>query len=472
MRAAAHFLHKTGYFLFLATLVYAPFAYGCMRDWAVEGLEGLLAASFGTWALGMLLRFRLPRLAWLPLIAFAGELAFGWWMTWNSGAIFDFQWNTFVPAGNPVESLPGSAAANASLEYMMPLTALFAGYCVAGDMAHDPHWRRRLFFTMALTGIALALFGIVLKLSGPSLMLLFWTEHRLLRIGSSIFALYNYHGNAGAYLNLVWPIVLAFAWRTWERTERTVGGQLTGLAWGAGLFLCWAAVLINSSKFALLVFVFLLPVFLILRGRHLVSRLVEQVSWKVLAFYALLPVLLAAVLLFFVSISPYGNSILNLHKLQQGVGTTGTIDDRLLAYVAEQRMLGDAGWHGFGPGTFRVEFPFYTLFLGDRIKGYWYYGHEDYLQTWIEWGWQGCLVWGLLAFGALVRGWWRFPDRANFHSSGDRLLWLGACLSLTGVLVHASIDFPLQIPSLQLYVFTLIAIFWNTPMRQDSAHAA
>ena len=59
-------------------------------------------------------------------------------------------------------------------------------------------------------------------------------------------------------------------------------------------------------------------------------------------------------------------------------------DARWLAWRAAQRALGDAGWLGFGPGTFRVIFPYYTGGLGPNIEGVWRFLHEDYLQTILE----------------------------------------------------------------------------------------
>jgi hypothetical protein len=456
-------LRNAVYRLFLFALIYAPFAYGCTRPDAIVGLERIVGIAFCGWLLLLLVERRLPRisrLAWIPIGVFGFEIVVGWWMAENASSIYDFDYNAFVPGTPFAESLPGSVAGNASIEAMWPLTALFAAYCIASEMANDGFWRRSLFRTMALTGIALALFGIVLKLGGTPAMSVFWEPEK---ISGTNFALYRYHGNAGSFLNLVWPLVLAFGWSVWEQfNSRQITSHLAAVGWGLGLAICWAGVLMNASKFALMIFLFLLPIFVILRARSLLNRTIGPVTWRKGILLALIPIA-GLVLWLFASASSFGTSSGKIYRLAHGINAKGTVDDRLLAIDAESTMLHDAGWHGFGPGTFRVEFPYYTGFLGDHIQGYWFYAHEDYLQTWIEWGWQGCVMWGIVVLGGLARAWWLFKDRTNFLTSEDRILWLGGCLSLTGLLLHALVDFPLQVLSLDLYALTLVGVFWSRP---------
>jgi O-antigen ligase len=131
-------------------------------------------------------------------------------------------------------------------------------------------------------------------------------------------------------------------------------------------------------------------------------------------------------------------------------------------------MVPDAGVMGFGPGTFRVIFPSYqgTYDFGSRTvplfwkDGFFEHAHEDYLETLIEWGYLGTLFWSVLVFGGIARGAMRYFQKQTSLS----LRWLLLCslLALGGTLAHALIDFPLQIASIQLYVFVLLGICWGT----------
>jgi len=139
-------------------------------------------------------------------------------------------------------------------------------------------------------------------------------------------------------------------------------------------------------------------------------------------------------------------------------------DSRWLASYAAMRALGDSSFFGFGPGTFRVIFPYYTSDLGPRIEGTWRFLHEDYLQTLLEWGWPGSVFWGLLFFGGIfvaIRN-LRMPGRALEWRSRQRRFLPVIVVALLGIALHALVDFPLQIASLQLYVAVYLGMCWGS----------
>jgi hypothetical protein len=124
-----------------------------------------------------------------------------------------------------------------------------------------------------------------------------------------------------------------------------------------------------------------------------------------------------------------------------------------------------AGFFGFGPGTFRVVFPSYNNVANKPAPGTWRFLHEDYLQTTLEWGWLGSSLWALLFFGGMVIG-----IRSYKKSAGQawtprrRLLQPLIIVVLAGVALHALVDFPLQIASIQLYIATYLGLCWGSSL--------
>ena len=86
--------------------------------------------------------------------------------------------------------------------------------------------------------------------------------------------------------------------------------------------------------------------------------------------------------------------------------------------------------------------------------------HQDYLQTLIEWGLVGAILLAVPAWAAFSPSSFRPPanlipaDQATFYCAG---------LAVVITLLHAGVDFPLQVASLQLYVIAYLAFLWSAP---------
>ena len=104
-------------------------------------------------------------------------------------------------------------------------------------------------------------------------------------------------------------------------------------------------------------------------------------------------------------------------------------------------------------------FPACNIGSSHPVPGTWRFLHEDYLQTVLEWGWLGSSLWALLFFGGIAVGihsYIRYARRDWIPRR--RMLQPMAILALAGVALHALIDFPFQIESIQLYVATYLGL--------------
>jgi hypothetical protein len=91
--------------------------------------------------------------------------------------------------------------------------------------------------------------------------------------------------------------------------------------------------------------------------------------------------------------------------------------------------------------------------------------HEDYFQTLLEWGWLGSSLWCLLLFGGIAVGIFSYNKVARRGwTPRRRVMQPLVIIALIGVALHALVDFPLQIESIQLYVATYLGLCWGSSL--------
>ncbi len=465
--------------LFLATLIAAPWLFGATRDWSIQVVLTALFSVAGLWLAGLAgqiwsVQRRLREGVSQYLLVLSGLLALlGWSVAVNAESYFDPYLLELIPIPGANEWWPGTVEGAASGKNMIRISALLMALLFSSHLASRPLWRRRMFTTIAATGISIALFGLAQKVFGEPL--LFWEPERF---SSTNFAMYRYHANAAAYLNLTWPFSVAFALEAFQTRNAFVSRAL----WLPGTLVIIAGLFVNVSK-----------------GGHLVALLM-MLAWG-LVFSAAkiwqgdrsrvsssrhwLPAFIVGVLFVMglvVLIGPEGG----LRRWAELFENTQSQTGRILMPKACLEIARDRPWFGFGPGTFATVFPFYSHLYGDSLAGIWRYAHCDYLQTLVEWGIVGCLLWGGIFFGGITRcvlilvgkGWssTAFPSRKKSTSEvssalrrsvrlppSSRHLFDGAVLvGLSGVAIHAAFDFPLQIASIQLYVAALTGYAWRS----------
>lgn len=433
-----------------ATIFYAPLAFGGTTPRTALCLAGFLVVAFLLWTVLLFKERRPPRIeAKLCLLALAVLWFIGLSHTLNPKFVFQAQPWSFVPVPDAVDWLPGTVDAAATRPVVLLWLAFLLAFVVLLDLMSWPDIRWNLFKAIAVCGLVISLIGLSQKAGSADSML--WTSPE--RSGTVFFAAFRYHANAATFLNLCWPASLAL----WLKGCHENGGE-SGFRrsfWLFTLFFTLLAVFVNSSK-AGQILGLIGVIYAVFRFRSLFvsgarSRVVVAIALVLGTGVAVIAIL--------------SNLSASAAKWQALVSDGGSLEGRLLAYGAALRVLPDSGWFGTGPGTFRLVFPFYTGELGDRISGIWYHAHQDYLQTAIEWGLVGAAAWGVVVLGGLGRA----IIRVRSARRRREIEYSSSCaiLAVVLVLLHALVDFPFQIPAIQLLIMIYVAAFWSVKMERS-----
>jgi hypothetical protein len=421
-------------------LFYAPLAYGCTRPEMLPPLFGLLAGSIILGGFSLWVNRDPSALPRLMLLCVAMILLQGWWVVWD-------------PVFRVVQLMSDDAGdatfANIrllSFNSMVATTFLLGSFAVLCAIFAHPDVRRFLLLSTAISGVVISVIGIFLKVAGNPVMAYFWAPSDM---DWNDFAFYRYHGNAGAFLNLVWPLILVFTRRAYSPTV----GHFKRILWTFAALTCGTALLVNASKASLIIGLLILP--------WPFSTLLMNLSIKT-------RILLVVGTLCFIAAGTYGLSKFTdqvaFTRIIQGDQVEASAGGRLKAYQEYINTLPDVGVFGVGPGLFQLAFPYQDSPLGNVRTGLREYAHEDYLQTMIEWGWWGSLWWFLLLAGGLYRAFRSYAQRELFSSRTDRHLVLAAILGVLGTLCQSFVDFPLQIASIRLFFLVLLALCWASPL--------
>ena len=154
--------------LFLAALVYAPWAYGSTREWAVTGLNIFIGGVMMLWMVSCLLRHTWPQVP--PVLAIATILlaAQGWFLVGNAKFDYDptaLEFNELSPL---LPWAPGTLHRSLSLQSMAQISAMLFSLCFVCETARRAVWRKRLLLTLALTGVSLVLLGLAQRLTNAT----------------------------------------------------------------------------------------------------------------------------------------------------------------------------------------------------------------------------------------------------------------------------------------------------------------
>src|SRR6266436_5516590 len=260
--------------IFLAALTYAPWAYGGTTSASIQIINWLLLAAFILWIVELAVNGRRPAFPRLLLFLTVALTGVGGWMALNAISIYDSDFYVFVPLRNFASQLTGSVDFAISAAWMLRGALLLCAILFVVDLSQSNRWLLRLWYTISLVAGSIAFLGLLQKATGAQMI--FWQTAPVWG-ATTFFATYYYHGNAGAFLNLVWPLTAGLAVRAFSTRSHPAMRAM----WMSVFVLTIAAVVANTSRMAQLIALFLLIALSVQLGPALlrkVSRISKNVA--------------------------------------------------------------------------------------------------------------------------------------------------------------------------------------------------
>ncbi len=438
--------------LLIVAIFFGPWAFGSRPYWAALTLASILFSAVVVCWLGWFQAKRLPVVppaCWGAVIFLA---AFAVLSILNPQSTFDVALGSFLPNPSFVPCLPATVDTATGWSFTVEILAYLFVIPVVADLSRLAHWRQRLLSAIALAGLLVGIAGLSLKFG-------LWPQvHNALqrRVWSQgeTFGPFDYHGNAGAFLNLVLP---AAAWKAATSCRPT-----TRVFWRGTVGVLYAALFANSSRAALVIAVFLSPLcFWIVLGGGVVHPIASPTRRRWQLGIGLLTAALVTVSILIVNRD--SKPVLRLRHLPMELRQPEY--PRYLQSRAAWQMTRERPLFGAGVGSYKV------LVQTSSIRGYFFAPffhpgdpftvlgetHEDYLQTLVEWGWIGFGGWAVLVAGAFM-SLWRFLRRTHWQTRTG----LAGMVALLSVYLHAVGDCPLQIPALQYYTALYLGLAWGS----------
>ncbi len=425
----------------------------CVLPWANVKLPGsthdlipwLACTAFVCWLLARILEWKSPHpheraVWWITLLI----TVYGWLITCFpsamvdrvSGAILDLDESPWLAFGTLDQEI--------SVQAMVFITSALMLLVVTLDFAFERTGRYVLALAVTFGGFVTAVAGLWLQTSAD-LAGLWQVKH----IPKFVFGLFWYHGNTAAFLNLSWPVSLWLCLLLLHYGLRTFRQQMALAFLMVAVMVQIIAVFVVISKVGHFLLIFE-AVLLVVAGFVVWRPHFETLPFSKnrLALFALIAV---GLLVLGAWLSGAGAMLGRWDNFSQR-----HFDDpaRRHAALMALQIGADYGWTGTGPGTFEWVAAHYTPLDPMLQEGRWRHAHNDYAEFFAEWGWPGAFFFVLLLAWpgrrlviALRQA---FAKDGRYRMSFERRAGL-ICFStaIISVLLHAVVDFPLQINAIR-----------------------
>ncbi|MDX2227231.1 MAG: O-antigen ligase family protein [Verrucomicrobiae bacterium] len=430
------------HFLILLLLMLLPWAFGTVERWAVQLALLVTAALF----LLTLVADLKNRALWMR----PGPLAMTglFFLILLPYTVLQGYLNPLAPGGPTFQTALPFLPASVNLVYSRDHVLLILGWFLLGwTVSRNFNSRpavKLLVWALALNAVALVIVALLQRATGTRMLLWFRPVSFIMdpNLPAIFVGPFVNRNHFAAYMNLIWPLLL-IPWREAAKGTNAVYGNLKDrhvlVAFIMSILIFGTVYSGSRAGIGIMILLLLVSLHSFRRSLAVVPRL-----------FVLSCILLVLGFILFGLGSAFFDRLFDTF-FKRDAGSLSA-DWRWTQYQDSWRAFQASPYWGWGPGTFIKIFP---AFQSPEIYLSVQYTHNDYLQTLVETGVFGLTVFMLMLtmilmclrrlYVRLEHGFWRAVIRA-------------AAISLTGILIHALVDFPLQMGGLSLTAAAMVGL--------------
>jgi len=416
--AFSRFCDRALEFLLIGLLIFTPLAFGTVQVWSISVMHLATIIMLALWFLKMNAqgRFRLVRTPLdLPILTFGAIVA--------------------------VSTVTSVYFNESKTELFKILNYILLYYIVVNNIK-DFKRIKRVITILVVIGCALAVYGLYNYLNGIEMI---YGIEKKAYLGN-LTATYVNSNSMCAYLALTIPLAVGLFLSGILGRQREGRRSITTFILPPAIFVMTAALIFTHSRdgwisfFASILFLSII----LIRIRHRTPKTLTRVVMITLVILIILGTVGSIGLYQAVK----NKSAASLSNPFRGV----PLESRIEVYRGSLQMIADRPLLGVGPGNFPLVYPRYRdkkhiIFMNET--------HNDYLQFTSEMG-----IFSLAAFLVLLFLYFKYGIKYLVSSKNMYLLGLtlGCMVSIAGVALHGSMDFPFQIPANALTFWVILGL--------------
>jgi tetratricopeptide (TPR) repeat protein/O-antigen ligase len=440
-------------FLFIATLIFSPLAFGSVETWSlglVQVLVGVTAILFfvqmqrnsdsfltvpGLLPLLLLLVFMLVQIVPLPS-SFVRII---------SPAIYQ-AYAPLIALNNDQSWIPLTVNQKATMLEFLRISCYGLFYVLTVQMLREGEILRKIIKVVVWLAISIAFLAIIQKFTSPHAI--YWFRQTPLNSGT--VGPWIYHNHYAGFMEMLIPLVLALFLFYYPQVhyQESLRARLVSIFslpgsnlyffLGFGVILILASVFIALSRGGMICITLGLLFFTLLLTK------------KKRGVIRLLPVVLFTCGILTVTWFGWDPIVSKFNKAF--VETGGIADGRLIIWQDCGTIIRDFLFTGAGFGTFIHNYPQYSTLLGTAIIDH---AHNDYIELLTD---GGVIGFGLAAWfvaAVFMHGLQRLSVRRDLYSI---LFLVGSLTGVVSILLHSGVDFNMHNGANGLYFFFLCGL--------------